>query len=73
MLGKSFQRNIKNTLMLSTRCFEIYLTSRNMFAKNKEECNVIKTQDIPNFWANIHLSVSTYHECSFEIGLPHSG
>jgi hypothetical protein len=24
-------------------------------------------------WANIHLSVSGYHVCSFVIGLPHSG
>jgi hypothetical protein len=29
--------------------------------------------DILSFWANIHLSVSTYHVCSFVIGLPHSG
>ena len=29
--------------------------------------------DIANFWANIHLSVSAYHVCSFVIGLPHSG
>jgi hypothetical protein len=28
---------------------------------------------IPSFWSNIHLSVSTYHVCSFVIGLPHSG
>ena len=28
---------------------------------------------IPSFWANIHLSVSAYHVCSFVIGLPHSG
>jgi hypothetical protein len=28
---------------------------------------------ILNFWANIHLSVSAYHMCSFVIGLPHSG
>jgi hypothetical protein len=28
---------------------------------------------IPSFWANIHLSVSVYHVCSFVIGLPHSG
>ena len=27
---------------------------------------------ILGFWANIHLSVSTYHVCSFVIGLPHS-
>jgi hypothetical protein len=27
---------------------------------------------ILRFWANIHLSVSTYHVCSFVIGLPHS-
>jgi hypothetical protein len=27
---------------------------------------------ILNFWANIHLSVSTYHVCSFVTGLPHS-
>jgi hypothetical protein len=27
----------------------------------------------PNFWANIHLSVSIYHVCSFVTGLPHSG
>jgi hypothetical protein len=26
-----------------------------------------------NFCANIHLSVSAYHVCSFVIGLPHSG
>jgi hypothetical protein len=26
-----------------------------------------------NFWANIHLSVSVYHVCSFVNGLPHSG
>jgi len=31
------------------------------------------TLGIPSFWANIHLSVSTYHVCSFVIGLPHSG
>jgi hypothetical protein len=28
---------------------------------------------ILRFWANSHLSVSTYHMCSFVIGLPHSG
>jgi hypothetical protein len=28
---------------------------------------------ILSFWTNIHLSVSTYHVCSFVIGLPHSG
>jgi hypothetical protein len=28
---------------------------------------------ILRFWANIHLSVSTYHVTSFVIGLPHSG
>ena len=28
---------------------------------------------ILSFWANIHLSVSAYHVCSFVIGLPHSG
>jgi hypothetical protein len=27
---------------------------------------------ILDFWANIHLSVSTYYVCSFMIGLPHS-
>ena len=27
---------------------------------------------IVSFWANIHLSVSTYHVSSFVIGLPHS-
>ena len=26
---------------------------------------------ILSFWANIHLSVSAYHVCSFVIGLPH--
>ena len=26
---------------------------------------------ILHFWANIHLSVSAYHECSFVIELPH--
>jgi hypothetical protein len=33
------------------------------------DCNL----GIQNFWANIHLSVSAYHVCSFVIGLPHSG
>ena len=28
---------------------------------------------ILSFWANVHLSVSAYHVCSFVIGLPHSG
>jgi hypothetical protein len=28
---------------------------------------------IPNFWANIHLSVSAYHVCSFVTGLLHTG
>ena len=28
---------------------------------------------ISSFWANIHLSVSSYHVCSFVTGLPHSG
>jgi hypothetical protein len=28
---------------------------------------------IPSFGANIHLSVSAYHVCSFVTGLPHSG
>jgi hypothetical protein len=28
---------------------------------------------ILSFWANIHLSVSAYHVCSFVIGLPHLG
>ena len=28
---------------------------------------------IQNFWANIHLSVITFHVCSFVIGLPHLG
>jgi hypothetical protein len=28
---------------------------------------------ILSFWANIHLSMSAYHVCSFVIGLPHSG
>jgi hypothetical protein len=28
---------------------------------------------IRSFWANIHLSVSAYHVCSFVTGLPHSG
>jgi hypothetical protein len=28
---------------------------------------------ILSFWANIHLSASTYHVSSFVIGLPHSG
>jgi hypothetical protein len=28
---------------------------------------------IPSFLANIHLSVSTYHVCSFVIRSPHSG
>jgi hypothetical protein len=29
--------------------------------------------DMPSFWANIHLSVSKYHVCSFVIGSSHSG
>jgi hypothetical protein len=29
--------------------------------------------DILSFWANIHLSVTVYHVCSFVIGLLHSG
>jgi hypothetical protein len=28
---------------------------------------------ILSFWANIHLSESSYHICSFAVGLPHSG
>jgi hypothetical protein len=28
---------------------------------------------ILSFWANIYLTVSAYHVCSFVIGLPHSG
>jgi hypothetical protein len=28
---------------------------------------------ILSFWANIHLSLSAYHMCSFVIGLPHLG
>ena len=28
---------------------------------------------ILSFWANVHLSVSAYHVCSFVIRLPHSG
>jgi hypothetical protein len=28
---------------------------------------------ILSFWANIHLSVTAYHVCSFVIGFPHSG
>jgi hypothetical protein len=28
---------------------------------------------ILSFWANIHISVSAYHVCSFVIGLPQSG
>jgi hypothetical protein len=28
---------------------------------------------ILNFLPNIHLSVGTYHVCSFVTGLPHSG
>jgi hypothetical protein len=27
---------------------------------------------IPSFWANIHLSMSACHVCSFVIGLPHT-
>jgi hypothetical protein len=29
--------------------------------------------DFLSLWANIHLSVSACHVCSFVIGLPHSG
>jgi hypothetical protein len=29
--------------------------------------------DILSFWANIHISVSAYHVCSFVTGLSHSG
>ena len=28
---------------------------------------------IPNFWANIHLSVTAFHVCSFVTELPHLG
>jgi hypothetical protein len=28
---------------------------------------------ILSFWANIYLSASAYHLCSFVIGLPHLG
>ena len=28
--------------------------------------------ELLGFWANIHLSVSVYHVCSFVIGLPHT-
>ena len=28
---------------------------------------------LPNFWANIHVSMSAHHVCSFLIGLPQSG
>jgi hypothetical protein len=28
---------------------------------------------ILSFWANVHLSVSAYHVCSFVVGLPHLG
>jgi hypothetical protein len=31
------------------------------------------TLGILTFWANIYLSVSGYHMCSYVIGLPHSG
>jgi hypothetical protein len=33
---------------------------------------VLLLKRILSFWANIHLSVSTCHVCSFVIGLPHS-
>jgi hypothetical protein len=36
-------------------------------------CFVNCILDILSFWANICLSVSTYHVCFFVIGLPHSG
>jgi hypothetical protein len=36
-------------------------------------CFVNCILDILSFWANIHLSVSTYHVSSFVIGFPHSG
>ena len=36
-------------------------------------CFVNCILSILSFWANIHLSVSTYHVSSFVIGLPHSG
>ena len=35
--------------------------------------NCILYLGYPRFWANIHLSVSTYCVSSFVIGLPHSG
>jgi hypothetical protein len=35
--------------------------------------NCIIILGILNFWANIHLSMGTYHVSSFVIGLPHSG
>jgi hypothetical protein len=36
-------------------------------------CFVNCILDILSFWATIHLSVNTYHVCSFVFGLPHSG
>ena len=34
--------------------------------------SVSRILGVLNFWANIHLSVSTYHVCSSMAGLPHS-
>jgi hypothetical protein len=49
---------------VSTLCSSFFLSF--MFFTN---CNL----GILSFWANMHLSVSTYHVSSFVIGLPHTG
>ena len=51
------------TIELSTLCssfFVIFLCFANCIL------------GILSFWANIQISLSVYHECSFVIGLPHS-
>jgi hypothetical protein len=53
------------------RRFEVFTLWSSFFLRFMWSVNCIL--GIPNFWANIHLSVSAYHVCSFVIGLPHSG
>jgi hypothetical protein len=33
----------------------------------------LRYSELLGLWDNIHLSVSTYHVCSFVAGLPYSG
>jgi hypothetical protein len=58
-------------LFLLLRRIEVYTLWSSFFLSFMCFANCILS--IANFWANIHLSVSAYHVCSFVIGLPHSG